>query len=150
LTLSDGYSSSSLQRGRPGYDAQAAASVNLFSMSQVAGIKSSAETYSQDQAGQRQVSATLRFSLRSAFAQAYFAERTRAMPRQIAEIQARNADAVTLRYQSGKEYKGNMMNAKAQSLQAAVSVAQAQRGVRTARRLLDQQLGLDEFTETAV
>jgi len=154
VTLSDSYSSVgggiTSGNGAPGYAAQAAASVSLFNMSAIAGIKSASANDAQSQAARRQASANLRYSLRSAFAQAYIADKNVEVARKILEIQKKNAEEVALKYQSGKEYKGNMLSAQALFLQARAGLAQTLRSVRTARRALDQQLGLDEFSETAV
>jgi len=149
LTLSNSYSANNSNAG-PSYAAQGSASVNLFDMGQIAGIKTAAASYSQAQASLRLASASLRFGLRSAFAQAYIAEKNVDVARKILEIQKRNAEEVALKYQSGKEYKGNMLSAQALSLQAQANLAQTLRSVRTARQALDQQLGLDEFSEVAV
>ena len=157
LNLSNGYSSSSggnggggSGNGSPYYTAQADASIDLFNMGQIAGIRSAAANYSQAEASLRQASASLRYSLRSAFAQAYIAEKNVEVARMILEIQKRNAEEVALKYQSGKEYKGNMLSAQALYLQSQASLAQTLRSVRTARRALDQQLGLDDFSEVTV
>ena len=150
LSLSDSYSSSNGSGGQPGYSAGASAGINLFNMGQIAGIRSAAASYSQTQASLRQASANLRYSLRLAFAQAYIAEKNVDVARKILEIQKRNSEEVALKYQSGKEYKGNMLSAQALYLQSQASLAQTLRSVRTARRALDQQLGLDDFSEVAV
>ncbi len=150
LTLSDGYSASiTSQRGQPSYTATGSASMNLFNMGQVASIKSASASYTQAQANLRVASANLRFSLRQSFSQAYFAEKNIDIARKILDIQEKNAEEVGLRYQSGNEYKGNMMNAKAQVLQAQATLYQSLRALRTTRRSLDNQLGLDDFVEVA-
>ncbi|MDD5630242.1 MAG: TolC family protein [Elusimicrobia bacterium] len=149
LSLSNSYSSSKGSGGQPAYSAAASASVDLFNMSNIAGIRSASANLSQAEAGLRQTSAKLRFSLRRAFIQALIAETTVDVARKILEIRGHNAESVTLKYQSGKEYRGNMLNAQAQFLQSQASLAQARRGLRVSRRSLAQQLGLDDFTETA-
>jgi outer membrane protein TolC len=146
LALSNSYASS----GEPIYTSQYTASVNLFNMSQVAGIKAAASTYTSAQASLRLASAGLRFNLRQAFATAYFADQNVDVSRRILEIQRRNAKEVLLRYKGGKEYLGNMMNAESQAVQAEASLNQALRGARTARVGLDQQLGIDDFSVVAV
>ncbi len=149
LTLSNGYASANTA-SKPAYTAQGVASMNIFNMGQVAAIKSASAGYSQAEANLRQTSASLRFSLRQAFAQAYFAEKNIEVAKKILEIQTKNAEEVALKYQSGKEYKGNMMDAQAKVLQSQAGLDQVLRSLRTSRRSLDQQLGLDEFSETAV
>ncbi|MCX5796698.1 MAG: TolC family protein [Elusimicrobia bacterium] len=150
VSLSNSYSSSNGSSGKPGYSAAASASISLFDMGQIAGIRSASAGYSQAEANLRQASASLRFSLRSAFTQAFIAEKNVEVARKILEIRQRNSEEVSLKYQSGKEYKGNMLNAQAQLLQSRASLAQALRSVRTARRALDQQLGLDDFSAVSV
>lgn len=132
------------------YTAQATANWNLFNMGAVANIRTAKASYSQAQANQRQASASLRYNLLSAFASVYFAHESLDMTRRIAAIQQKNAEEVTLRYQSGNEYKGNMMNAKAQSLVAQVNVVQAVRNLRSATKQLDQYLGSDDFEAVVV
>jgi len=149
VNLSNSFSESNGSR-RPLYQGQFQANWDLLNMGQVASIRSAKASYSQAQANLRQASANLRFNLLSAFAQAYFAERNVDVARRILDIQRRNAEEVTLRYQSGKEYKGNMMNAKAQLLQAQASLGQSLRALHATRRALDQQLGLDDFEDVAV
>lgn len=146
LALSNGYSSN----GVPTYTSQYTASINLLNMGQVANIKAASANYTQAQASRRLTSASLRFNLRQAFATAYFADYNVDVSSRILEIQKRNAKEVLLRYKGGKEYLGNMMNAQAQAVLAQASLDQAIRGARTARVALDQQLGIDEFSEVAV
>ena len=128
------------------YIGQASASMNVFNMSSVASIRSAKASYSQAQANQRLASATLRANLRDAFANVYFNQVSLDMTRRIAEIQRKNSEEVALRYASGNEYKGNMMNSKAQALVADADVAQAVRSLRASVKQLDQYLGLDEFS----
>ncbi len=111
----------------------------------VANIRTAKANYSSSMAAQRLASASLLFNLRSAFANVYFAQQSLEMTRRIEEIQKKNAEEVVLRYQSGNEYKGNMMNADAQDLVQKVDTAQAVRSLRAAVKQLDQYLGLDSF-----
>ena len=149
VSLSNGYSSSSGGSGKAAYSASASAGLSLFDMGQIAGIRSASASYSQAQASLRLASANLRFNLRSAFVTAFMADKNVDVARKILDIRQRNAESVALKYQSGKEYKGNMLNAQAQLLQSRASLAQSLRGLRTARRALDQQLGQDDFSEVA-
>jgi outer membrane protein TolC len=155
LTLTNNYSHNNnvngVSIGAQGlYTGQATASMNIFNMGQVASIRSAKASYSSAMANQRLASATLRANLLTAFSNAYFNQVSLDMTRRIASIQKKNAEEVTLRYESGNEYKGNMMNAKAQSLVADVNVMQAVRSLRASIKTLDQYLGLDEFQIVAV
>ena len=149
LSLSNSYSSSKGSEGRASYSASASAGLTLFDMGDIASIRSAAAGYSQSESSLRQASANLRYSLRQAFVEAYMAERNVEVARKILEIRGGNAERVALKYQSGKEYKGSMLSAQAQHLRAQAGLSAALRGLRTARRGLDQQLGLDDFTEVA-
>jgi multidrug efflux system outer membrane protein len=149
LSLSNSYSSSSGGRGKAGYSASASAGISLFDMGDIASIRSASAGYSQAEASLRQASASLRYSLRQAFVQAFIAEKNVDVARKILDIRRHNSEGVALKYQSGKEYKGNMLNAQAQLLQSQASLASALRSLRTSRRSLDQQLGFDDFSEVA-
>jgi outer membrane protein TolC len=131
------------------YTAEAAASWSV-GLGAVASIKSAKASYNQALANQRLASATLRFNLRSAFATVYFDQLNLDMTRRIEDIQRQNAEEVALRYQSGNEYKGNMMNSNAQYLVARINTLQAIRSLRQAVKQLDQYLGLDEFSIVSV
>lgn len=131
------------------YTAQASANWSL-SVGSAAAIRSAKAAYAQALANQRLASATLRYNLLSAFASVYFNKQVLDMYRRIADVAEKNAEEVTLRYQSGNEYKGDMMNAKAQYLVEQVNVAQAQRSLRASVKQLDQYLGLDDFEDVIV
>lgn len=157
VTLSNGYndgssfksSSSGSSSGSPPlhWTAEARASVNLFNAGTIAGIRSASASVSQSQAGLRQTSSSVRFSLRQAFAQLLFVEKNVEVSRAILAMRQKSAEMVVLRYNSGAESKGNMMRSKAQALQAQADLNQALRNVKSAQTSLDRQLGFDEFAE---
>lgn len=132
------------------YEAAATASWNLINMAAVASIRTAGATYSQAQANLRLASATLRYNLFVAFVNAYFAKRNIDVQKDILVIEKKNAEEVSLRYSSGDEYKGSMMNANALYLGQLINVYQSERSWRAAVATLGQQLGFDEFTEVAV
>lgn len=147
VTLSDGYSSGNLTGGRAAYLAEGTAAMSLFDMSKVAGIRSASAGLSQALANLRATSANTRYSLRAAYAQALFAQINTEVARQILQIRKVGAEMVSLRYESGDEYKGNMLTAKADQLTAEAVLRQAERSLRTSRRVLSQELGFDDFEE---
>lgn len=149
LTLSNGWSTSSSARGSPSYSASGTAGLDLFNAGTIASIRSSRASLSQSEAALRSASSSLRLSLRRAFAQTLSAEKSVEVSRLILAMREKDAQLVTLRYQSGHEYKGNMLNAKAQLLQAKASLARSLRDLDTARRSLDRQLGFDAFEQVA-
>lgn len=127
------------------WSAQATARLDLLDLGSYASIRSSKAGYSRAAAQLRQASTDLRFSLRRAFVQLLFAQENVEVSRAVHRIRSNGAQSVTLRYDSGRESKGNMLRARAQLLQADADLAQAERELRTARRTLDRHLGLDEF-----
>jgi outer membrane protein TolC len=155
LTLSNNFThnnnSGGVVVGSPNlYTAQLTANMNIFNMASIASIKSTKASYSQAEANLRNASAALRYNLISAFANVYFSQAALEMTRRILVIQEKNAEEVTLRYLNGNEYKGNMMNAKAQLLVQQANVVQAVRSLRAATKQLDQYLGLEEFDAVSV
>ncbi len=125
--------------------AEAAASMNLWDASRLASIRSASALADQAEAGLRQASASLRFTLRQAFVQLVVAQRGIDVSSSILEVRRKGAELVTLRYNSGRESKGNMLRAKAQRLAAQVAMAQAERDLRAAQMALNRELGLDSF-----
>lgn len=146
-SLSNSYASGSATNGRAGYSAAASASMSVFDMGKIASIRSASASYDQTLASLRSASASVRFALRQAYANVLFAEESVDVARTVLAIRKTGADMVTLRYQSGHEYKGNMMNAQAQQLQAEIGLAQAIRSLRSTRRAFARQLGFDDFAE---
>ncbi len=131
------------------WQAEGTASLNIWSAGQLANIKSASAGVTQAQANLRLASANLRLSLRKAFAQLLFAQQNEEVSKTILDMRQKSAQLVELRYDSGRESKGNMLRSQAQSLQAQVDLAQARRDLRTSQKSLDRQLGLDEFSPLA-
>lgn len=158
VTLSNSYNDSGgnsggSSKGGSGpatWQAQGSVNLNLINAAQIANVRTSAAQLTQSEANLRQASSLLRFNLRKAYAQLLFAQKSVEVSRSIKERRQKNAQLVTLRYDSGRESKGNMLRAKAQLLQANADLAQALREVRTAQKSLDRQLGLDDFSAMTV
>lgn len=146
LSLSNSVSESNAAR-RPSWEASASASIRLFDMGRVASIRSASAALSASEASLRLESSDLRASLRRAFSALLFAQSYVEVARRILEIRRHDSELVTLRYDSGRESKGNRMRAKAQTLQAEASLASAQRDLRSARREMSRQLGREDFSE---
>lgn len=147
LTLSNGYSDSSDNLTGNRWSASGTAQMDLFNPAKYASIKSASAAVTQAEANRRLTSASVRFSLWQAFMQVLFAERNIEVSRNIRDMRANDAKLVTLRYDSGRESKGNMMRAVAQLKQAEADLAQAQRTLRADQTALDRQLGLDDFAQ---
>ena len=156
VNLTNGYSDgSSFTAPIPGslpsmhWQAGLSASMNLFSMGQIAQIKSAAASLDQAEASYRLSSSNLRLSLRQAFIQLLDAQESLDVDQRIRAMRDLDSQMVTLRYDSGRESKGNMLRAKALYYQADASVVEDHRQLRAAQKALDQQLGLDEFEAIA-
>lgn len=144
LSLSNGVSESASSR-QPSYSASASAGLTLFSAGTAAAIRSASASLNSAEASLRSSSAALRSSLRQAFAALLFAQANLESARAIVVMRRHDAELVSLRYESGRESKGNMLRAKAQGLQAELSVSSAERGLRAAQRDMARQLGREGF-----
>ena len=140
-----GVSSSVVTSGSANWQTKASASMNILNLSQIASFKSSQASLYQSEASLKETSSLLRFNLRKAFNQLLFVQKNIEVSSQIVKMRQDETQLVTLRYESGKESKGNMLTAKAQFLQANAELSQSIRDLRTAQRVLCQQLGLDDF-----
>jgi outer membrane protein TolC len=84
------------------------------------------------------------YSLRSAFITLLYAQTQESVAKSIKDIRDNNARLVTLRYQSGRESKGNMLRADAEQLQANADVSQSQRALVADQQEFSRQLGWDD------
>lgn len=146
LSLSNGVSESKGSR-QPSYSAGASAGVTLFSVGSAASIRSASAAVSSAEASLRAASAALRANLRQAYSNLLFSQYSLEVSRGIDAIRKHDAELVTLRYDSGRESKGNMLRSKAQRLQSGFAVSSAERDLRSAQRELGRQLGRDAFEE---
>ncbi|MBI4060178.1 MAG: TolC family protein, partial [Elusimicrobia bacterium] len=117
----------------------------LFSASKAASIRSASAALGAAEASLRASSAALRSSLRQAFSALLFAQASLEAARRITAIRRHDSELVSLRYEAGRESKGNMLRARAQALQAQAAASAAERDLRTARREMARQLGRDGF-----
>jgi outer membrane protein TolC len=144
LTLSNSVSESGTLR-KPSYSASASAGLTLFSVSQTASIRSASAALNAAEASLRAASANLRSTLRQTFSALLFAQTALETARVIIVIRRHNSELVNLRYEAGRESKGNMLRGKAQALQAEYAIISAERDVRTAQRDMSRQLGREGF-----
>ncbi|MEK7234504.1 MAG: TolC family protein [Elusimicrobiota bacterium] len=144
LILSNSVSESSSLR-KPSYSASASAGLTLFSAEQTASIRSASAALNSGEASLRAASANLRSTLRRTFFALLFSQASLETARRIVVIRRHDSELVTLRYEAGRESKGNMLRAQAQLLQAEYAVISAQRDVRIAQRDMSRQLGREGF-----
>ncbi len=119
--------------------------MTLFDLGDYASIRSASASLASSEASLRRASADLRSSLRRSFSALLLAQSGLEVARRVLTLRRNNAELVNLRYESGRESKGNMLRAKAQLLQAEVALATAGRELRTSQRELGRQLGREGF-----
>jgi len=144
LSLSNSVSESNTAR-KPAWSASAAASVTLFSAAEAAQVRGASAALNAAEASLRAASAGLRSTLRQSYSALLFAQTSLETARAITAIRRHNSELVTLRYDAGRESKGNRMRSDAQTLQANYAIIAAERDVRTAQRDLSRQLGREGF-----
>lgn len=127
------------------WSAGASASLDLFNPARIASIKSAAASLDRAGAQAWAASADLRRSLRAAWLRLLVAQENLTVSGRITAMRKRGAELVTLRYESGRESRGNMLRAKAQALQADADLAQSGRELRVAGRSLIRQTGFDAW-----
>ena len=130
----------------PEWKTSGALNVKLWNKTEIGVIRTAKTLISQAQANLQVTSSQLRFDLRKAFAQVLFAQKDIAASRRILDMRQEESQLVTLRYNSGRESKGNMLRANAQLLQAKTNVTQSLRALRTAQKNLNRRMGLESFT----
>ncbi len=153
LSLSHTYSNSENTNGVGNtivWQTEGSVNWNIFNMSQINTIKISQAQEIQAEATLRQASASLRYSLSAAFYQVLYDQENIEVSKNVLEMRDKSSQLVTLRYESGTGYKGDMLTAKAELFSAKADLAQANRSLRADQRVLNQQLGFDEFTVISV
>jgi outer membrane protein TolC len=131
------------------WSARASANLDLFNMDNFSSIASSRSSRDQSKASYRAASADVMQALRRAFASLLFAQNQLNVSRVIRNIRQKNANLVSLRYDSGRESKGNKLRSQAELMQSTADENQSQRDHLVAQQELSRQLGLDNF-ETLV
>ena len=144
LSLSNSLSEANASRS-PSYSASASASMTLFSVGEAASVRSASAALNAAEASLRSASADLRSSLRQTFSALLFSQASLETSRRILEIRLHDAELVSLRYEAGRESKGNRLRARAQAMQAEYAVISGERDVRTAQRDMSRQLGREGF-----
>lgn len=145
FSLSNRYSDSDSASGESRWSADGTASLSIFNMGNYAAIASARASVRRAEANLRLKSADVRLGLRRAFAELLFAQEQVTVSERVREIRKQNADLVSLKYDSGRESKGNMLRAKAEFREAQALLAQAIRNIRVARQELARQTGFDAF-----
>jgi len=90
-------------------------------------------------------SSAVRLRLRSAFISLLKAQELLNITQEIYDIRRSNLMLITLRYESGLEHKGALLNAEANLAEAQYEISQAKRSLEVAQRELLKEMGRIEF-----
>jgi len=148
LTLSSGYRESSGENPNP-WSAQATAGWDLFRWKNFTNIQRSVALTKRSFADQQWTLASLRYDLRWAFTNLVYAQEGLAVAQHILDIREQNAHLVQLKYESGRESKGNMLQAQAEHADAEATFRQTERDVVSAREEMNRQMGTEDPTLVA-
>jgi outer membrane protein len=153
VSLSNSYS----ETGRAGSGASSAgwsaglnASVDIFNLSHIASVRAALARRDSAKASLTSASADVLLDLYQTFTGLMYAQEQITVAAHILEIWEKDAELIGLRYNSGRESKGNKMRTDAQLLQARAESSQAQRDLRAAQQSLSAALGQDAFRVLAV
>jgi len=108
-------------------------------------VKAATETIKSSQQNYFSVSSGIRLALRTAFVNLLRAQELVKVSEEIVKIRRDDYELITLRYESGLEHKGSLLNAEADLAQAYFQLAQAKRDIELAQRQLTKEMGREEF-----
>lgn len=132
------------------WSARALAQMDLFNASKIAEIRGDSASLGRSLAQFRLTSAEVRYELRKAFVSLLVAQESLIVTERIREIRRANAETVSLKYESGRESKGNRMLVMAELLSAETDVERARRTLHVAQRELNALLGEKDFAVRVV
>ena len=89
-------------------------------------------------------SSDIRLRLRTAFVELLKAQELLTITKDIYVRRTQNADLVRLLYEGGREHRGSLLTAQANSAQAEFDATQAERNITVAQRRLNKELGREE------
>ncbi|MDD4004732.1 MAG: TolC family protein [Elusimicrobiaceae bacterium] len=146
--LSLGYSGT--RSGEPGssnWRLGLSASETLFSAQTGSSIRIKRATVKKDEVALLGASASARYQLRAAFVNLIYAQENIDVLTGIHKLRASNAEMIRMRYEGGRESKGNMMRSSAQAEKSRLDIVNAARNLVSARRELMSAMGMDEYRE---
>src|ERR1700687_845148 len=148
LSLSNSYTENSSDTKL--WQAQGVASLDLIDVNQWATIQSASASLRQSEANREVASSNVLLNLYKAFAGVLYSQEQIGVATHIRDLWRNNAQMVNLRYQSGRESKGNNMRTQAEMLQSDIALVQSSRDLRVTQQLLSQALGQEDFSAMAV
>ncbi|MFH1857681.1 MAG: TolC family protein [Candidatus Omnitrophota bacterium] len=111
-----------------------------------ADMKAASENVKAAQYQYRFASSEVRLALRSAFIDLLKAQESLQLTEDIYKIRRGNLDLITLRYESGLEHRGALLNAETNLIEAEFEIAQAKRALEVAQKGLLKEMGRLKFT----
>jgi outer membrane protein TolC len=132
------------------WNAEASANLRLIDFGEWANIQTASASLQEGRSNLRVAASQVLLDLYQAFAAVLYSQDAIVVNKLIRDTWKDNAQMVSLRYQSGRESKGNQMNTQAQLLQADSAVDQAGRDLRVAQQQLGQAIGQDAFNTRVV
>jgi outer membrane protein TolC len=130
--------------------ADGTARLDLINTAAWASIQSASAGLRQARANLRLTSAQSLLDLYRTFNNLLYAQEAIQVNTTIRDTWKTNAAMVNLRYQSGRESRGNTLNTQAQSLQADAALEQSHRDLRVAQQALSQVIGQETFSVLTV
>lgn len=113
-------------------------------------IASTSRDLESSQYSYKVTSSDVRLQLRTAFIDLLKAQELLGITETIALRRSRNVELVKLRYEAGREHKGALLTAQANSAQADFEAAQAKRNISVEQRRLIKELGRMKFSPIEV
>ena len=112
----------------------------------ISDIKAAKENIKAAQYSYKFTSSEVRLRLRTAFINLLKAQELLNITKEIYNIRRGNLELITLRYISGIEHQGALLNAEANLEQAKFEISQAERGLQVAQREIIKEMGRTEFS----
>ncbi len=113
-------------------------------------INAASENIKAAQFSYKFTSSEVRLNLRTAFINLLKAQELLKITKEIYDIRRNNLMLITLRYESGLEHKGALLNAEANLAQSQYEISQANRSLEVAQRELTKEMGRTKFEPISV
>jgi outer membrane protein len=150
INFSHTYTDSKSSIESKSWNAQGSVSLDLIDFGQWASIQSVSASMQESLANLQAASSQTLLDLFKAFSGLLYSQYAIDVNVLIRNTWKQNSQMINLRYQSGRESKGNNMNTQAQYLQAELNLDQARRDLRVAQQQLSQAIGKDDFSALVV
>lgn len=109
-------------------------------------LNSAAEDIRAAQYNYRYTSSLVRLRLKTAFINLLKDQELLNITQEIYDIRRGNLELISLRYESGLEHKGALLNAQANLAQSEFEISQAKRGLEVSQRQLLKEMGRAQFS----